>query len=58
MQYLTVDYKIMQSNLYRIKTVKTKQESRENNLKTAYKGKTWERGTDKREMYNYAVEAR
>lgn len=46
----------MQSNIYTskiIKPSKTKQESRENSLKTAYKGKTWERGTDKREMYNY-----
>ena len=51
----------MQSNIYTskiIKTSKVKQESRENMPKQAYKGRTWKRGTDKREMYNYAVEAR
>lgn len=51
----------MQSNSYKIKTVKTikaKQETSEKALKEAYKGKTWERGADKREMYNYRADAR
>jgi hypothetical protein len=49
----------MQSNFSTIKTIrKPKQETSEKALKTAYKGKTWQRGTDKREMYNYAIEAR
>lgn len=55
----------MQSNIYTskiIKPSKTKQETRENNVKTSYKGRdkvaTWKRGMDKRAMYNYAVEAR
>lgn len=55
----------MQSNIYTskiIKPSKTKQEARENSVKTAYKGRdkvaTWKRGTDKREMYNYCADAR
>ena len=49
----------MQSNSYKIKTVKTaKQDTSEKGVKTAYKGKTWERGTNKREMYNYVAGAR
>ena len=46
----------MQSNIYTskiIKTSKIKQDTGEKALKEAYKGKTWKRGTDKREMYNY-----
>lgn len=50
---------IMQSNYNTIKiTHKPKQEASEKAVKQAYKGKTWKRGTDKREMYNYALEAR
>jgi len=49
----------MQSNFNKVKiTRKHNQETSEKHAKTAYKGRTWERGTDKREMYNYAVEAR
>lgn len=50
----------MQSNYNTIKITRknTKQETSEKHVKTAYKGKTWQRGTDKREMYNYALEAR
>lgn len=55
----------MQSNIYTskiIKPSKTKQETRENSVKKGYKGRdkvaTWERSTSKREMYNYAAEAR
>ena len=51
----------MQSNIYTskiIKASKANKDTRENSVKTAYKGKTWKRGTDKREMYNYALEAR
>ena len=48
----------MQSNIYTSKIhkpSKTKQEASENSVKTAYKGKTWKRGNDKREMYNYCA---
>ena len=54
----------MQSNIYTNKIIRTstnkpkQQETSEKHVKTAYKGKTWKRGTDKRKMYNYAVEAR
>ena len=51
----------MQSNIYTNKIhkpSKTKQETSEKGIKHGYKGKTWKRGTDKREMYNYALEAR
>lgn len=55
----------MQSNIYTAKIhkpSKTKQEANENSVKTAHKGRdkvaTWKRGTDKREMYNYAVGGR
>lgn len=48
----------MQSNIYTNKIVKpskpSKLEQRDNSVKQAYKGKTWERGTDKREMYCFA----
>lgn len=49
----------MQSNFQHIKiTRKTKQqETTTKHVKTAYKGRTWERGTDKREMYNYCAQA-
>lgn len=41
----------MQSNFQHVKTIrKPKQESSEKAIKTAYKGKTWQRGTDKRSM--------
>lgn len=43
----------MQSNIYTskiIKPSKAKQETSENSVKTAYKGKTWKRGTDKRTL--------
>lgn len=43
----------MQSNIYTSKIIKTskhKQESSDNSVKTAHKGKTWKRGTDKRSM--------
>lgn len=52
----------MQSNIYTAKIVKSskpdKLETSEKGVKTAYKGKSWKRGTDKREMCNYALEAR
>ena len=51
----------MQSNIYTSKInkpSKPKQEASENVTKQGYKGKTWKRGTDKRKMYNYALEAR
>jgi hypothetical protein len=49
----------MQSNFSTIKTTrKPKQETTLKHVKTAYKGRAWKRGTDKREMYNYAIEAR
>jgi hypothetical protein len=50
----------MQTNCNTIKTMRKPktQETTSKHVKTAYKGKTWERGTDKREMYNYAIEAR
>jgi len=50
----------MQSNFSTIKISRkpSKQETSEKHAKTAYKGRTWQRGTDKREMYNYAIEAR
>jgi hypothetical protein len=39
----------MQTNFNTIKTIrKPKQETSEKPVKTAYKGKTWKRGTDKR----------
>jgi hypothetical protein len=49
----------MQSNFQHVKTMrKPKQETTLKHVKTTHKGKTWQRGTDKREMYNYAFEAR
>lgn len=51
----------MQSNIYTSKIhkpSKAKQEHNEHAIKQAYNGKTWKRETDKREMYNYALEAR
>jgi hypothetical protein len=50
----------MQSNFPTIKTIRKpkQQETSHKHVKQAYKGKTWQRGTDKREMYNYAAEAR
>jgi hypothetical protein len=50
----------MQSNFQHIKITRKpkQQEVSERASKTAYTGKTWQRGTDKREMYNYAVDAR
>jgi hypothetical protein len=48
----------MQSNFSTIKTMRKpkQQEASEKAIKTAYKGRTWERGTDKREMYNYCLQ--
>lgn len=58
----------MQSNIYTSKmhshknsenpSKPSKLETSEKASKQGYKGKTWERGTDKREMYNYAIAAR
>ncbi len=50
----------MQTNFNTIKTIRKPktQEAIEKQSKTAYKGKTWKRDTNKREMYNYASEAR
>lgn len=58
----------MQSNIYTSKmhshknsenpSKPSKPESRDKGIKTAHKGKTWNRGTDKREMYNYCAGAR
>jgi hypothetical protein len=50
----------MQSNFTTVKITRksSKLETTSKHVKTAYKGKTWQRGTDKREMYNYAIEAR
>lgn len=48
----------MQSNFFTIKTIRkhAKQETGEKHVKTAYKGKQWHRGTDKRELYNYCLQ--
>jgi len=47
----------MQTNFNTVKiTRKPKQETSEKQVKQAYKGRTWERGTDKREMYNYCLQ--
>lgn len=58
----------MQSNIYTSKmhshknsenpSKPSKLETSEKGIKHGYKGKTWKRGTDKREMHNYASEAR
>lgn len=52
----------MQSNIYTAKIVKpskpSKLETSEKGIKQSHKGKSWKRGTDKREMYNYTLEAR
>ena len=58
----------MQSNIYTSKMHShknsenplkpSKLETSEKGVKQGYKGKSWKRVTDKREMYNYALEAR
>jgi hypothetical protein len=50
----------MQTNFNTIKITRKpkQQETTTKHVKTAYKGKQWKRGTDKREMYNYALEGR